>query len=408
MNIYTSGSTKYIEKFIIFDFVLCLYSQIICDFFPFISFIKIIPDFFNILILSKIFFTNAIHHFRFNKHNISAYLLCLFLLYASFSFFISNGAIIAGMIRYRYILWGCLIYYCVSNYLDIHSVKHIFNYLYYSIYVHAALILFQFFVLRTSVDTTNGIFGMIDHNNAAQGIYCLVLSLYGFSTYLFKCCEKYKSIIMVILPCITCALAEIKAFYILFILGAIIISAYALNTSSRFYRFIKIFAISCIGLILSYLILSVIMPDNLYAFTSLDKYITYESWETDRAGGYGRLSQIQWIISNLMNNDIISSIFGIGICNSNSILVYELGKSFYNFGFVGLLFLLLFFTLNGISVFLKKEKSAIRGLCISISFIEIICLLIWNCTLNRMVYIVFFILAIGYLTPEHHRVVKHQ
>lgn len=390
---------KVVEINIIVDILVLLFAQVLCDCSSIFNIILFIPDIFN-----AITFILLIYHkedIRINK-NVCMIIMLVFTIYAFFSFVWLNGSLSDGLRRFRYILTGCWMYYCYINYMDFELIKKICKILYISLWIHTLLIFHQFFILKTGIDCSNGLFGFLEYNNASQGIYCLAIALMGLSCYLFGTAPRYRCIFMMILPFITCALSEIKAFYVEFFISAFVIMFYSRNIySKRKNKMIYIIIFLVISGLMAYKILEYVMPQNLYAFKSFSSFITYESYETARAGGYGRYSQLQYVFKNVFNSNLLKSIFGMGIAYRRDVIVYEASKTFSNFGIIGLLLLLSIFVCNIIFLWKKKEKTQFIALSIGFSVSELLSLFMWNATLNRMSYLCFLIIAFGYVANQN-------
>lgn len=391
---YKLSLSEMIRINIVVDLLFLLFGQVTCDYLSVLNITLFIPDIFNVITFVFLITDKLRLHI---KHYISISILFMFVLYTFLSFAWSNGALLNGIVRFRYIVAGFWIFYCCVNYIDTKLLKKITSILYISLWIHTILIFYQFFIMRTGVDTTNGLFGFIEYNNAAQGIYCLAIALMGVVCYLFDITPKFKSTIIIILPCITCALSEIKTFYIEFFISSFVVILYCMKNKKRRNRILSILLLIIIGVVVAYKILEQVMPQNLYAFKSVTSFLYYESYETGRAGGYGRYSQLQWVFERIFNNELIISILGMGISFKKDIIVYEASKTFANFGMIGLFLLCSFYIYNIFFLNKKKPESPFTALSIGFSVVELLSIFMWNATLNRMSYLGFIIISLGYI-----------
>lgn len=400
---YKLSLSKIVQINIIVDLLILLFGQVLCDYSNVFHFLLLLPDVVNIVTFMLLITKGGKLHV---KNYTCIKILLIFTIYAFLSFIWTSGELIDGFQRFRYILTGFWIFFCGINYIDYNFLKKICSILYISLWIHTILIIYQVFVLNTGIDASNGIFGFIEYNNGAQGIYCLAIAILGVVCYLFNTAPMYKCVIMVILPCITCALSEIKAFYIEFIISVFFIMVYSMTNRNRIKKILFILTLLIVGGSIAYKILEQIMPENLYAFKSISSFIFYESYETTRAGGYGRYSQLQYVFKNIFNFKLLNSIFGMGVAYKKDIIVYEASKTLSNFGIFGLLFLLAFYILNIFYLWKKKEKNAFIALSIGFSVAELLSLFMWNATLNRMSYLGFLIVSLGYIANDNEYILK--
>lgn len=381
---------------LLIDILVCLYIEILKCYIGVARIINFIPDILNLIViiyLVKEFLTGRITIYR----RASSVFLFLFFFVVTLSFANRGGALIDCYQRYRYILFGIIAYYLTTHYMDESYWNRILKVLYVSQIIHTILIVYQFAVLKTRPDITNGIFGFAELNNAAQGSFCLVMSLIGMEYFLKKKWSSKYCISMILMSCITCAIAEIKAFYVIFIISGIFIFIFTSKNKQAVKRCLIILTIGIIGIVAAYMILLKILPENLYAFASISAWETYEGWETGRAGGYGRATQLSYTFSQVFNGDVLSAIIGkgIGYKDANELVGYELSKTFMNFGMIGLgLFLLFIFSLF-IECYKGRKESEEVLISLSMCIVTLLALIMWNVTFTRMALLSFVILALG-------------
>lgn len=104
-----------------------------------------------------------------------------------------------------------------------------------------------------------------------------------------------------------------------------------------------------------------ILPQNVYALFSLAGYLRYDG----RSDYAGRTNTIPYVYEHLFRKNFFKSLFGMGLGSSASDYIYELGKSFAEFGFIGLL-LILFFCLAsfGFILLLKEKRYGLKNNCL--------------------------------------------
>ena len=270
----------------------------------------------------------------------------------------------------------------------------IINILLFSQLLNLGLVCYQSFIMQLHPDFCNGIFGFSTYANGIEGIFCLGISLLSIIYYIDG---KWK------LPCSTCflgvssiicALAEIKIYFVILAVTVFLIIFLRESTRDRRIRIIIIVIGIILFLIISYSILSVIMPENLRVFENLDQATEYES----RSTYAGRLNTISFVYKKVFNDKFIYSLIGTGLGSSSEEYIYELGKMFSDEGFIGLILLYLFIAVCFVRLIFVKvvrknlsSESFFSGIFAIVVAISII---VWNCTFTNKTYIVFFFLGI--------------
>ena len=202
--------------------------------------------------------------------------------------------------------------------------------------------------------------------------------------------NKYINLAMLGISFIVCAFAEIKIYFVVILICSLVIFIARCEDHKKRKKIIFMIFIGLLLLFIAYKILQKYMPKNLYAFFSMANYIKYDQ-RTDYAG---RLNTLSFIYDNLFKHDFFKTLLGVGIGSSNGEYIYELGKSFSEFGMIGFILLVAFFISVFLSGFLNNRTS---GNMISSAFAiaGLISIVVWNCTFTRITYFVFFTLGLS-------------
>lgn len=376
------------------DVTICLYIELLKYITDLAAIINIIPDILNFSVFILMIRDIIDHRIKIDKWASSIFAF-LFMVWITSTGFFLEGSITDRYYRYRYIFFGFLVYHICIHYMTEKYWKRLSKFLYMSQIIHTVLVTYQFAVLHTRVDMTNGIFGSLGYNNASHGLFCLIMSMIGAEGFLKKDLSKRQSVAMILMACYSCALAEIKAFYVLFLFGVVLILLFDHKDKCILRRMLLLILLGSIGLLAAFFILFKIMPENMYAFAGVGKWVAYESYETGRAGGMGRMTQIQYIYSRVFDHNAVEAFVGKGLGADISWVPYELGKLFLNFGILGsgLFFFFLLTRAAGSYRYRKKVPESMVSMVMCI--LTIPCMVVWNATLNRMAMLLFVILAIG-------------
>lgn len=372
---------------------MVLFLQIICSLFGEIfyslnekfSIIFYIPDLLNLVMLFILFIMTK-GTFNFNKKNLSTKLIIVFLGYTIMSFIWSTYNVYDAISRFRYIFGGVITFIVCNSYLEDKMYEKIINFMCYIQVLNLFLVIYQNLIMNFHPDFCNGIFGYVGYNNGIQGFYCLMISIVSMVYYIDGIWKKMRSIIMIGISCVICAFAEIKIFYIVLVISILSILFFKNKNKKERIRIIQVSFSIIILLIIAYQILIYVLPDNLYTFFNIDGALAYEA----RSTYAGRTNTISYVYNNVFHNDFFNAMFGTGLGSSSSEYIYELGKSFSDFGFIGLSILCGTF----VNVFSSSRNvSSEAFISAMVSIVIILSIIVWNCTFTRGVYIVFFFLG---------------
>ncbi|WP_273414700.1 hypothetical protein [Streptococcus orisratti] len=239
-------------------------------------------------------------------------------------------------------------------------------------------------------DFSNGIFGT-GYANGIQGTFCLALSLLSIIYYLSNTWSLIKSVYLFGISAIICAIAEIKIYFVIFVVCAVFIFLFQKRNLKEQIRMLVISVGIALLLYLSYKVIEAILPNNLDTFFSLSRSLSYEQ----RTTYAGRTNTIPFVYNNVYNGHLIPSIFGMGLGTYNKSFIYELGKTFSELGFVGLTLLYTFLILKIFTVFKRSKLSNEKLFVATFSIVVGLSIVVWNALFVPPTYIVFFFLAIS-------------
>ena len=213
----------YIEKILLFDILIALFIELLKCYISFAEIINFIPDILNLFII----FIVGLSIIKSNKGrvrvdlDIGNVIFMFFIIWVIITCFFPIGTIIDKYRRIRYIIFGFIAYHFAANDVEESFWNKLVKLLFYVQIIHTVLVFYQFFIMKTRADMTNGIFGYLEYNNAAHGLFCIITTIISIEGYLRKKISAGWSFAIISMSCITNAIAEIKAYYVLLAMGII-------------------------------------------------------------------------------------------------------------------------------------------------------------------------------------------
>ena len=213
-----------------------------------------------------------------------------------------------------------------------------------------------------------------------------------------------KSLFLISISCIICALAEIKIFFVILIFSIFLIFIFQKSKKVKKLRIISATAGISLLFLVAYKIIEMVLPDNLYTFFNVTKALSYEN----RTEFAGRTNTISFLWDNLFYHDYVSAIFGKGLGSYSVNYIYELGKMLADGGFISVVLLYLFL----LSLFIRgtftrdKEMQCERLIVSIIAFVVMVSIVVWNSTFTRSTYIVFFFLGLGNVAYKSTKLIR--
>lgn len=387
-KISISGLLRWI---VYIDLIVCLYVELLRSYSSIAEYVNVIPDILSFIALVLIMYSikpRATKRF----YSISSFLL---LAWISLTVVITPFHASENYKRYRYIIIGFIILYICEHYMSLEFWNKIYRLLYYSLIIHFVMVLYQHFLIGTHVDFTNGIFGFTGLNNAASGAFCVVMTISGIVGYVKGVIDIRKTLILIGVPGIISALSEIKIYYVLVVLAAIIVILFSSSNHKELLRRIKIIIIGVALLAVAIYVLYTVMPQNMAAFISVNKWITYEDYSTYYNGiGVGRTNQFSYVIQNEFKGDLFTSLFGKGLGYDATYIPYEMGRFFCNFGIIGIILLFIFLLSRVVLCFESRNKYPEMMFCMVCLLTFVVVMFVWNASFNRMSILWFTIFGL--------------
>lgn len=373
------------------DLWICLYLDILKCYWEFLKIFSILPDILNAIAIFLIISEKKLKRLK-DMHSVCVF---LFIAYSSISFMLAIRNVEISYSRYRYIWMPFMCFYICKYYMTPFFYRKIVKLLFVSQIINIILVFYQSMIMNVRADWANGIFGFKEYNNAAQGMFCLVVSFLGIGLLINKEVSRVVSISMIIISCIVCAVDEIKAYYVMLIVGIVALLVGAkMSRKTRHWAFLIVLGIILL-LIIVYRIYVICVPqNNLMAFRGLDNYIRYEAYGTQQGKGYGRLTQLAYVWENAFHENIGLAIIGMGSGTYMYNNIYEFGKIFFNFGFIGLILNVMFVVSLYVKLTRKGSGDTKEIVSIAMCPVILLCCFAWG-LYNRSGFMAFWALALG-------------
>lgn len=313
----------------------------------------------------------------------------VFLLFAIFSIMWSTHNLYNIMQRLLVYSESILILIIANVYIDLRWYVVITKFLYIMLIVDIALTFQQNMLWGLYEDFCNGFFGYTGYGSGAVGVFCVAISIVAIVNYNYKLWGTMKSLLVILLTSVICALAEVKIYYILFIVALILFFILDGVSLKVILRNITIALGVAVLFYIAYEILKIIFPYNLQAMFSVDAYLAYDS----RSIYAGRTNTIPFILNTLFYGKKLSSIFGTGLGSNSANYIYELGKTFSDLGFAGVTILGSILVYPLINWIINKKNRTSQLLFKSIFSISlIVSIVVWNAPFVRSLNILVFLL----------------
>lgn len=207
-------------------------------------------------------------------------------------------------------LWRIFIYAClVMVYWEWDDFEQLLNLFVKLQVVNVAFILIEYFILGCSQDTLGGMFGIDAGCNAGLNVYMCAIVAWSLRCYAAERGDAV-TLAMVLISCLViAAIAEIKLFYIEFIV--IVLIQIILNRPTKRTLGILIGAVAAIGL--GCWVFSVVFPAQFEILTDFDRLLS-EADNSNIETGYGisRINAFGQISTQFFNNDLFYEMFGFG------------------------------------------------------------------------------------------------
>lgn len=318
-------------------------------------------------------------------------------------------------------IWACRntfrlfgILFCCVRLLNRDDVFGLVKFFTIFFWINLAVCTYQYFVLGTGQDNTNGLFGTGSGGNAMMVILMFAVSalcLFGYSSRRKSMAELIATLAAC---CFLAAIAELKVYYVLL---ALLIGLSAILNKPSF-RYVAIVAFSLVALFAGVQLLETYNPDFV-GFFSLESII-----ESTSEGGYSsegtlnRLSAVETLDVMFMNG-AAERAFGLGFGAGQFTQFFESplyaiwgevlhwtwftdAAVFLETGYVGLaVYVAIFATVAVQAVRMRRRTGSDCWLVSACASIGVLCLvlIVYNCslTVDPSCYFIGVVLAFPYI-----------
>ncbi len=352
------------------------------------------------------------------KHDITP-LLTIILLF----FFLTFGVYLFNFQSPFYYLWGFrnnfrfyIAFVAFTVFFTNDDIRSCFKLLDIVFWLNIVVVFYQFFVLGLKQDYLGGVFGV---DRGCNG-YLIVFFIITTTKSILSFFNKRENMILCFVRCaltlMISAMAELKFFFVIFILIIVVASAI---TRFSWRKVVLYIAASILVMVASVILVQIFGENRMISFDNLSNLISATNYSTSR--DLGRFTALP-TISNFILTDPLEKIFGFGlgncdtstfaICNtpfyqSHSLLNYTWLSSAFLFletGYLGLTVFLLFFVVCFVLAYRKrKRKKGNEFFCQMAMIMSVVCVILtfYNSSLRMETgYMVYFILALPFVSKE--------
>lgn len=208
---------------------------------------------------------------------------------------------------------------------DIEKFLKILNVMFY---LNVILAFYQYYVLGLYGDNIGGTFLLEGRGNGGLLLMLLFETTYKISLFLEKKISLKDLAIVIILSMLTSVLAELKAYFILFVVLTLI----ALIINKKSWKTIFAFIMAVAGIIIGISILNQIDPESAKILSTKEifNYAGGESHGYSTKKDISRLRAFSQINKAFFNKSIFNKMFGLGLgsCDVSSLNIFN--SNFYN------------------------------------------------------------------------------
>lgn len=317
-----------------------------------------------------------------------------------------------------YYLWGFrnnfrgyVLFFAVIYYFDEDDVKEAITFLDKIFYINVVIMFFQFFILGYKQDNLGGIFGVESGCNGYVNLFFCIMLVINYIRYCNENQNFKITALNIVLMLILAAMAELKFFYIEFV---IIMLAGTLITRFSWKKLIIIIA-GVLALAVGYNVFISVFPDIDLSFSGLFEYASSTKGYTS-TGDLNRLSFFP-VVNNTLLPTWGKRIFGLGLGNCDYATgIKALSTPFYyryewmHYGWMSTTFMYLENGMIGLIAFfgffvvimmmalcMKKNEGMNAEFCQIAALCAVVAIMngIYNISLRiESGYMIYFILAI--------------
>lgn len=337
----------------------------------------------------------------------------IYILILSFSYILNYQDILYFIVGFRNVFRFFFFFFLCTIYLTESDIVLFLKSLDFIFYINAIVMIIQYSVFGLKQDYLGGIFGTHQGCNGPLNIFLVVIVSYSVLAYMNRKERLNNLIIKCGLALVLAGLAELKYFYIEFL----IIAVFAFLTTRFTLRKLGLIFLSFLGLAIGISIIDKLFGMG-YVF-NVDFII-----KDSTTGGYtstgdlNRGSFIPEIESNFLDS-VEKKMFGLGLGNCESgtfftnatpfylkygVLHYDWFASMHTFleqGWFGLIFYGLFFLMIAFSTFKISKKYYVDSFYIKLSYLYVILFFLvffYNQTIRQdIAYLMAFCLSIPFV-----------
>lgn len=323
-----------------------------------------------------------------------------------------------------YYLWGLrnnfrfyVFFFALITFFTADDIKAVFKFLDILFWVNVVLTFVQYFFLGYTQDSLGGIFGVERGANAYTILFFVVITSKSLLSYMsqgesaLKCFSKCGVTLLI------AALAELKVYYVLFIL---VLGLSALLTAFSWKKFIAILVCVIAAIFGSILLTMLFDFENVLSIKYVWELATQEHYSAE--GTVNRLSAIPTLAKSIVT-EFGDRLFGLGLGNCDTSAFAICNTPFYqNYGslryswftcaflfletgYMGLLIYMAFFVM----CYVLSRKALKSGesnplLCRMAMIMSVICVILtfYNNSLRAEAgYMAYFILALPFIRDKN-------
>lgn len=236
------------------------------------------------------------------------WIICFFLLTA-INYAFHYQSILYYMWGFRNNFRGYVLFFAVIYYFSEEDVNEGIELLNLLFYINAGFMIIQFFIFGYKQDNLGGIFGVESGCNGYINLFFCISLVISYVKYAENKMKFHKFLLEIILMLILAALAELKFFYVEFV---IIITIGTLCTKFSWKKFIVILS-ALIAVIVGYSVFVKVFPDIDLSVLGLYEYASSDSGYTS-SNDLNRLFFMETINQRFLPG-IINRLFGMGLGN---------------------------------------------------------------------------------------------
>lgn len=322
-----------------------------------------------------------------------------------------------------YFLWGLrnnfryyVFFFALIYFLNEEDINGVFKVLDFLFWVNAAVALIQYFGFGYKQDSLGGIFGVTSGCNAYTIIFFTIIISKSFLKFFTNEEKTIVCYLKCIVALIIAALAELKVFFIIFVL---ILFICAFFTKFTWKKVVMILTVPVFVLLGIFLLTALFGFEDFIEFEKLWELATQEHYSSDKT--VNRLSAIPTLAKKILTN-FTDRLFGLGlgncdtsafpICNTPFYETYghlrytyfSCAFLFLEVGYMGIIMYVAFIVMCFIFA-LKRLKSneGNKLFCQMAMVMSVLCVILvfYNSSLRAEAgYIAYFILALPFINKK--------